>query len=201
MLFLRGERLREKERSRDQREREENERKLLEQRLVTQEAEREALALKSQIYANIGIMAGSYAHNIKNMMVRPGDLIQRVLKLHGQNPEAAALLTEVQQSMQAVAERTQQILKTVRSYPAQSQPRPVDLNELIAEVGQTWSDLAAQKWRVKLTAIPAAAPLFALADRSHLQQALENLVFNARDATFEKRASLREAARVKGEGD
>src|SRR5207249_4343518 len=33
------------------------------------------------------------------------------------------------------------------------------------------------------------------ADGSHLQQAAENLLFNARDATFEMRNHLREAAR------
>ena len=34
-----------------------------------------ALELKSQLYASIGIMAGSYAHNIKNLLVRPNDLL------------------------------------------------------------------------------------------------------------------------------
>src|SRR5262249_33521655 len=38
-----------------------------------EEAERRALELKSQLFANIGIMAGSYAHNIKNLLVRPND--------------------------------------------------------------------------------------------------------------------------------
>ena len=32
-------------------------------------------------------------------------------------------------------------------------------------------------------------------DSSHLQQAIENLIFNARDATFEMRSYLRESAR------
>src|SRR5262249_22185770 len=36
-----------------------------------EEAERQNLELKSQLFANIGIMAGSYAHNIKNLLVRP----------------------------------------------------------------------------------------------------------------------------------
>ncbi|MGH7227185.1 MAG: hypothetical protein ACRELF_28550, partial [Gemmataceae bacterium] len=53
----------------------ETERQLLEQRLATQAAERQALELKSQMWASIGIMAGSYAHNIKNLLVRPNDLL------------------------------------------------------------------------------------------------------------------------------
>ena len=54
---------------------EETERKLLEQSLATQAAEGRALEMKSQLYASIGIMAGSYAHNIKNLLVRPNDLL------------------------------------------------------------------------------------------------------------------------------
>ena len=39
---------------------------------------RAALEMKSQLYASIGIMAGSYAHNIKNLLVRPNDLLARM---------------------------------------------------------------------------------------------------------------------------
>ncbi len=38
-------------------------------------------------------------------------------------------------------------------------------------------------------------PLWIAGDVSHLQQAIENLLFNARDATFEKRNHLRDDAR------
>src|SRR5262249_38329104 len=68
---------------------EETERKLLEQRLATQAAEQKALELRSQLYASIGIMAGSYAHNIKNLLVRPNDLLRRCL-------EADSLTTDQQ---------------------------------------------------------------------------------------------------------
>ena len=61
----------------------ETERQLLEQRLATQAAERQALELKSQMWASIGIMAGSYAHNIKNLLVRPNDLLRRCLEAAG----------------------------------------------------------------------------------------------------------------------
>ena len=216
LVFLRGERGRELERYRAQRavdvsqqqaleeqlrrqsaehEREESDRKLLEQRIATQEAERQALALKSQLYANIGIMAGSYAHNIKNMMVRPGDLIQRLISLPGQTGDSTALLKDVQSSLQAVTERTQQILKTVRSDPTQAQLQPCDLNEIVADVGRTWGEMASHKWKLDLACHTTKEPLIVEVDRSHLQQALENLLFNGRDATFEKRARLREEAR------
>jgi signal transduction histidine kinase len=222
MVFLRSERGRELERYRAQRaldlsqqqaleeqlrrqaaehEREESERRLLEQKIATQDAERQALALKSQLYANISIMAASYAHNIKNLMVRPGDLVQRLLQQPGQSSEAVGLLKEVQHSLQNVTERTQQILKTVRSDPTQAQPGVVDLNDLLLELDRTWTDMALQKWKARLIIQPNQAPLLVRADRSHLLQAAENLLFNARDATFERRAALRDEARQQYAGD
>ena len=63
-----------------QHEKDQAERELLEQRLATQAAEQRALELKSQLYASIGIMAGSYAHNIKNLLVRPNDLLTAASK-------------------------------------------------------------------------------------------------------------------------
>ena len=43
-------------------------------------------------------------------------------------------------------------------------------------------------------------PLWIEGDLSHLQQAVENLLFNARDATFEMRSHLRNEARKQGPG-
>src|SRR5262249_34295202 len=53
------------------------ERELLEQRLATQSAEQKALELRSNLYRDRSVMAGSYAHNIRNLLVRPNDLLQR----------------------------------------------------------------------------------------------------------------------------
>jgi signal transduction histidine kinase len=65
----------------------------------------------------------------------------------------------------------------------------------VREAERTWAAMAWDKWKLRLTAAPAAAALPVTGDLSHLQQAIENLVFNARDATFEMRNHLREAAR------
>ncbi len=70
----------------------ETERQLLEQRLATQAAERQALELKSQMWASIGIMAGSYAHNIKNLLVRPNDLLRRCMEAAGLSGDQELML-------------------------------------------------------------------------------------------------------------
>jgi len=64
---------------REERRHAETERQLLEQRLATQNAEQHALEMPLPALRQRRIMAGSYAHNIKNLLVRPNDLLRRCL--------------------------------------------------------------------------------------------------------------------------
>ena len=86
-------------------------RKLLEQRLTAadlqtraDEAEKSALEMKSQLYGGIGIMAGSYAHNIKNLLVRPNDLLHRAMEADGLHPDTQSMLGEVKSTLGTVTE-------------------------------------------------------------------------------------------------
>jgi signal transduction histidine kinase len=178
---------------------EEAEHDLLKQRLATQAAEQQALELKSQLYASIGIMAGSYAHNIKNLLVRPNDLLRRCLEADGLSPNQEYMLHEVRQTLGTVTERLQQILQTVRRDPTRSVLARLDLNAVVGDLQRTWEDLAREKWKLLLTAELSPEPLWIDGDVSHLQQAVENLLFNARDATFEMRNHLREQAHRTGQ--
>jgi signal transduction histidine kinase len=168
---------------------------LLQQKLAAQQYEQKMLELKSQLYASIGIMAGSYAHNIKNLLVRPNDLLRRCLEADGSSPEQTHMLQEVQHTLGTVTERLQQILQTVRRDPSRSEMGRLDLREILRNLEQTWKDLARERWKMQLTVELPAEPLWVEGDVSHLQQAVENLLFNARDATFEMRSHLREQAR------
>jgi signal transduction histidine kinase len=174
----------------------ETERKLLEQRLATQAAEQKTLELRSQLYASISIMAGSYAHNIKNLLVRPNDLLHRCLEADSLSSEQTTMLHEVQQTLGTVTERLQQILRTVRRDPGRAEKTRLDLNAMLRDIEHTWRELARDKWKLEVVAEPSeAGPLCIAGDVSHLQQAIENLLFNARDATFEMRGHLRDEAR------
>ena len=175
---------------------EETERKLLEQRLAAQAAEQRVLELRSQLYASIGIMAGSYAHNIKNLLVRPNDLLQRCLETTGLTAEQVHMLGEVRQTLGMVTERLQQILRTVRRDPGRAERARLDLNAMLRETERTWVDLARDKWKLDLSIDLAPEALALEGDSSHLQQTVENLLFNARDATFEMRNHLRNQARA-----
>lgn len=182
--------------------REELDRKLLEQRLEAaslekraDQAEKTTLEMKSQLYASIGIMAGSYAHNIKNLLVRPNDLLARCIESDGLPHSQAGMLEEVRSTLGTVTERLQQILRTVRRDPAKAELTRLDLAALARDTVSTWADMARDKWKLRVTAALPAGPAWFRGDHSHLQQAVENLLFNARDATFEMRNHLREDAR------
>jgi signal transduction histidine kinase len=181
---------------------EELSRKVLEQQLDTaklesraSEAEKSALEIKSQLYASIGIMAGSYAHNIKNLLVRPNDLLARCMEANGMPHEQQGMLQEVKLTLGTVTERLQQILRTVRRDPSNAVIEQIDLAAVVGESQRDWSEMGRDKWKIAVTAKISDRPLWIKGDLSHLQQAIENLVFNARDATFEMRNHLRDEAK------
>jgi signal transduction histidine kinase len=234
-----------------ERKQEEAERKQLEEELRRQEAEREkqeaerqALELKSQMFHSIGIMAKSYAHNIKNLLVRPNDLLRRCLEEHPPAAEETRMLQEIQQTLGTVTERLQEILQTVQRDPNKFERLQIDLNALAQDLHKTWAEQAESKWKTVIdidlyhgphASLPptegapsssplplgewppsysprpvgegpgvraraAPTPLFVSGDRSHLQQTLENFLFNARDAISEMRNHLRKLARPEGAG-
>ena len=208
-----------------ERKQEVSERKQLEEELRRQEAEREkqeaerqALELKSQMFHNIGVMAKSYAHNIKNLLVRPNDLLRRCLEEHPAEADEKRMLQEIQQTLGTVTERLQEILQTVQRDPSKFERVQIDLNALAADLHKTWAEQAESKWKMlveldlyrsphapreetvtrSVTTTVEPAPLYVSGDRSHLQQTLENFLFNARDAISEMRNHLRKQARPEG---
>ena len=131
------------------------ERKQLEEELRRQEAEREkqeaerqALELKSQMFHSIGIMAKSYAHNIKNLLVRPNDLLRRCLEEHPSPEDATRMQQEIQQTLGTVTERLQEILQTVQRDPHKFERVRIDLNALAQDLHKTWAQQAESKWKM-----------------------------------------------------
>lgn len=192
-----------------ERKQEEAERRHLEEELLRQQAEREkreaerqALELKSQMFHNIGVMAKSYAHNIKNLLVRPNDLLRRCIEEHPNPEDGKRMLHEVKLTLGTVTERLQEILQTVQRDPHKFERVKIDVNAHVRDLHATWAEQAESKWKMVIeTDLEAGeAPLFVNGDRSHLQQTLENLLFNARDAISEMRNHLRKQARPDGAG-
>ena len=106
------------------------------------------------------------------------------------------MIDEVRSTLGTVTDRLQQILRTVRRDPDKSTVTKVDLKQLVTETMNTWQALARDKWKLIMSSRLPDEPCIVDGDHSHLQQAIENLIFNARDATFEMRNYLREQART-----
>jgi signal transduction histidine kinase len=111
------------------------------------------------------------------------------------------MLREVKETLGTVTERLQQILQTVRRDPSKAETTRLDLVRVAADMHAAWNDLARDKWKMSLELDVGIEPAFIDADPSHLQQAIENLVFNARDATFEMRNHLRDKARAESSSE
>ena len=187
-LFLRSERERELRALRAQQQ-------IEHERAERLQLEYEHKEMQRQILENIGISAASYAHNVKNLLVRPSYLISRCLESDQLPPEQRMMICEIRETLAAVGERVQKILRTVRRDPSSNVPESVDLNDILREIDEYWAEMARDKWKLDLETEPSEEPLRLIADRSNLIQAVENLMFNARDATFEMRNWLREQAR------
>lgn len=172
-----------------------------EEELKRQEAEKKVLEAQTKMYSDISVLAGSYAHNIKNLLVRPNDLLNRILAEPVPPEKARLLISEARDSLRAVSERTQQILRTVQRDLSQPVLSRVELNAFILELVQQWQSMAEQQWKLDMKVETASQPVVIQGDRSHLTQVLENLLCNARDATFEERAYRREKARLQASSD
>jgi signal transduction histidine kinase len=205
-LFLRRERALELQEFRSREKLDALERQRLEEQILREEeelkrkeAEKQVLEARTKLYADISVLAGSYAHNIKNLLVRPNDLLQRCLTQSGSPEATQQMLSEARESLRAVSERTQQILRTVRRDLEAPVTEQLDLNQVVQSLDRQWRQLARDQWKLDLEIQLAPSPALMAGDASHLQQALENILCNARDATFEERNYRREQAR-KSEG-
>jgi signal transduction histidine kinase len=191
-----------------ERKQEDAERRRLEEELRRQQAERDkqvverkALELKSHMFHSIGIMAKSYAHNIKNLLVRPNDLLRRCMEEQAAPEDKGRMLHEIKQTLATVTERLQEILQTVQRDPNQFERVQIDLNSLAKDLHKTWYEQSLDKWKMVVELdLQQQTPIYVSGDRSHLQQTLENFLFNARDAIAEMRNHLRQQARPDSSG-
>ncbi|MBL8824142.1 MAG: HAMP domain-containing histidine kinase [Planctomycetia bacterium] len=167
-----------------------------EEELKRQEAEKQVLEAQTKIYSDINVLAGSYAHNIKNLLVRPNDLLNRFMTEPVTPEDARHLIGEARESLRAVSERTQQILRTVHRDLSKPVFCSVELNELVSVLSHQWQPMARQQWKMEIREELFTQPVVIQGDKSHLTQVLENLLCNARDATFEERTFRRDQARL-----
>jgi PAS domain S-box-containing protein len=145
---------------------------------VTHEVQLEGQLRQSQKMEAVGQLAGGVAHDFNNILVA---LLMQIelLEMGGGLPaEVGDGLKQIRVLAGRAAELTRQLLLFSRRQVMQ--PRPLDLNELVANFARLLQRLIREDVRLHLRLHPA--PLMIHADAGMLEQVLMNLAVNARDA-------------------
>lgn len=165
---------------------------------------------QDQLLKSLQVVAGAYAHNLQNLLLPPGRLVDDCIRQEsthaagkGNDQGQMVRLRELKRLLGQVSERVRQTLQALRREPGQYRSEVLNLEKVSLAVFSTWKDLADQRWHIDLLASgfgqgssPDSGKWFVRADESHLFQALENLIVNARDAIFERRGLLLREAQV-----
>jgi PAS domain S-box-containing protein len=145
---------------------------------VTREVQLEAQFRQSQKMEAVGQLAGGVAHDFNNIlmaMLMQAELAESVENL----PEVARdCIREIRAYTERAANLTRQLLLFSRRQVMQ--PRDIDLNEVVTNMGKMLQRIIGEDIRLQLRLHPA--PLLTRADAGMLEQALMNLAVNARDA-------------------
>jgi signal transduction histidine kinase len=148
------------------------------ERRITRETERLARRLEqTQRIESLGRVAATMAHEINNILmgIQPmADYIERTAT----NPEMLSVAAQIARAMQRGKRVTEQILRYTR--PATPLFAPVELGALLSRLASETAAMADSAIEYSLT-LPGV-PVRVSGDAAQLEQALRNVLFNARDA-------------------
>jgi signal transduction histidine kinase/ActR/RegA family two-component response regulator len=133
--------------------------------------------LQSQKMEAIGLLAGGVAHdfnNILSVILASGSMLKTMCK----DAEASEYLDEIVRSAKQAADLTRGLLAFGRKQDFTL--RPTELNEYAADAARFLQRVIGED--VGLIVERSPSPVYALVDRSQVQQVLMNLAANARDA-------------------
>ena len=147
-------------------------------RNITERKKIEAQLLQAQKMESIGVLAGGIAHDFNNALTAIIGFAH-ILRMRSKENE------QLSQYIEQILTVSNMAAKTVRSLLAFSRkqiiaPRPVDLNHLVVGMKQLMKNILGED--IELTANICSHSLTVMADSAQIEQALINLVANARDA-------------------
>jgi two-component system cell cycle sensor histidine kinase/response regulator CckA len=159
------------------------ERERLESLANRKKAEEDLLRLTAQLHEAhrmeaIGRLAGGVAHDFNNLLTvilgSADYLVEQLEAAHPARHEAEEILKAGRQA----AQLTRQLLAFSRRQVME--PRPIDLNAVVADTHAFLERLIGEHVRLEL--VPAPRPVVVNADPAQINQAIANLAANARDA-------------------
>jgi signal transduction histidine kinase len=152
----------------------------------------QAQFVQSQKIEAIGRLTGGIAHDFNNLLtVILGRTALALQSLKSEDPLRGSL-EQVHQTAGRAAALTHQLLAFSRTQ--RLEPRILDLNAVVADMGQMLERLIGEQIRLVTALDPALGTV--RADRGQLEQVIMNLVVNARDALPEGGQLTLETANV-----
>ncbi len=145
---------------------------------VTEQQELEAQLRQSQKMEAIGRLSGRIAHDFNNLLT----VILGYTKLSLDYPTSAEELHENLDQTRLATERAAQLTRQLLAFSRKQvrQPRVMDLNEIVVEMGGMIRRLIGPDVTLGIETDPNLRPI--IADPNQIEQAVLNLVVNARDA-------------------
>jgi PAS domain S-box-containing protein len=149
--------------------------------------ERESEALHTQLVHSqrmeaVGQLAGGIAHDFNNLLHAIQGSLEVLEKSIDTDQRTRQLITNIDGATNRAAELTGQLLGFARG--GKYQVKQIDLVDLISETEELYRPLLGKKVTLKVVTHPD--PMFVEGDFTQLQQALLNMLINARDAVAEK---------------
>jgi PAS domain S-box-containing protein len=126
----------------------------------------------------VGRLAGGVAHDFNNLLTAILGFSEMTMSQLPDNDPLRSELDEVLKAGHRAASLTRQLLAFSRRQVLQ--PRLIDLNERVAEIGRMLKRLIGEDVELVTRLAPGLGPL--LADPGQIEQILMNLAVNARDA-------------------
>ena len=142
-------------------------RRLIEERLM-----------QAEKIESVGRLAGGIAHDFNNLLTAILGYTELLLGRRGDADPERGDLEEIQKAGQRAAALTQQLLAFSRKQVLM--PKEVDLNQTVAGLQTMLARLI--RADITLSCALAATPAFVRIDPAQIEQAILNLVLNARDA-------------------
>ena len=145
------------------------------------EEERELLhaqLLRAQKMEAIGRLAGGVAHNFNNLLTGIIGYTELALMRLPENTPAGGDLEEIKRAAARASDVVRGLLAFARREPAHADA--LDLNSIVSELEALLKQLIGADIEIETRLAPELAPVEI--DRSQIEQAIVNLVVNARDA-------------------
>ena len=145
---------------------------------ITEMRQLEVQYRQAQKMEAVGRLAGGIAHDFNNLLTAIIGTTALVLEDRGLESRARVDIQEIEKAAKRAAGLTRQLL--IFSRQQVLEPRALDLNALVGDLEKMLQRLIGED--IELRTKPAAALGAVRADPGQLEQAIVNLVVNARDA-------------------